>query len=312
MLKTIFAVFAFFLFTPQLFAQNEIILKSDKGFYIEHKVVSKDNYYSVGRRYNAGPKDIAALNKLDMNKGLNIGQVIRIPLTAANFSQTVNTGAPVFYKTGDKENLAKVSSKSNNVPIDNLRYWNALETETPPSGTKLIVGFLISSELPSVTINYKNNTKPLNPVMEEKINPPPPQEVKIETPVKKDPGIVKEVKQDVKTPVVSHTNEGYFKTSFEQQVKSIPVSKSETVAAGIFKTTTGWNDGKYYVLIDGVKTGTIVKIINPDNNKAVYAKVLGEISSIRQNEGLTIRMSNAAASILLVNEQDKFVVKINY
>jgi hypothetical protein len=316
MLKTLFPVLAFILFSLPLAAQNEIILKSDKGLYIEHKVAAKENYYSIGRRYNAGPKDIAAYNKLDMNKGLNIGQVLRIPLTSTNFSQTVNSGTPVYYKTGDKESLAKISSKSNNVPVDNLRYWNALETETAPGNAKLIIGFLLSPELPSVTINNKINKSPVTPVLDEKINPPPPREIIIEELKKdeprKEPVVVKEIKPEVKSPGVSNTGEGYFKTSFDQQVRSTPVTKSETVAAGIFKTTSGWNDGKYYVLIDGVKTGTIVKIINPDNNKAVYAKVLGEISSIRQNEGLTIRMSNAAASMLQVNEQDKFVVKINY
>ena len=58
--------------------------------------------------------------------------------------------------------------------------------------------------------------------------------------------------------------------------------------------------------------GTIVRVINPSNNKTVYAKVLGEMSGIRQNEGLNIRISNAAAAALEVTEQDKFIVKVNY
>ena len=58
--------------------------------------------------------------------------------------------------------------------------------------------------------------------------------------------------------------------------------------------------------------GTIIKIINPTNNNAIYAKVLGEMSGIRQNEGLNIRMSNAAAAALNISDQDKFIVKVNY
>ena len=81
---------------------------------------------------------------------------------------------------------------------------------------------------------------------------------------------------------------------------------------GIFKTTSGWQDAKYYLLIDKVLPGTIVKIINPANNKIIYAKVLGEMSGIRQNEGLNIRISNAAVAALEIPEQDKFIVKINY
>ena len=84
------------------------------------------------------------------------------------------------------------------------------------------------------------------------------------------------------------------------------------MTAGIFKTASGWKDSKYYLLMDGVQPGMVVKIINPDNNKMVYAKVLGEMSGIRQNEGLNIRISNSAASVLEVPDLEKFVVKVNY
>jgi hypothetical protein len=57
--------------------------------------------------------------------------------------------------------------------------------------------------------------------------------------------------------------QGYFKSSFDQQIKKSPTTKNETVTAGIFKTANGWKDGKYYLLIDGVQPGTILKITNP-------------------------------------------------
>lgn len=106
--------------------------------------------------------------------------------------------------------------------------------------------------------------------------------------------------------------QGYFRSHFEQQIRKSPITKDETVTAGIFKTTSGWQDEKYYILIDAVAPGTIIKIVNPTNSKAVYAKVLGEMSGIRQNQGYNIRISNAAATALQVTEQDKFIVKINY
>jgi hypothetical protein len=36
------------------------------------------------------------------------------------------------------------------------------------------------------------------------------------------------------------------------------------------------------------------------------------MNGIRQNEGLDIRISNAAAASLGVTETDKFIVKVNY
>ena len=64
--------------------------------------------------------------------------------------------------------------------------------------------------------------------------------------------------------------------------------------------------------MDKVQPGTIVKIINPSNNKAVFAKVLGEMAGIRQNQGYNIRISNAAAAALEIAEQDKFIVKTQF
>jgi hypothetical protein len=61
-----------------------------------------------------------------------------------------------------------------------------------------------------------------------------------------------------------------------------------------------------------VDPGTIVKIINPGNNKILYAKVLYNMESIRQNQGLDIRISDAAAAALAISETDKFIVKVNY
>ena len=119
------------------------------------------------------------------------------------------------------------------------------------------------------------------------------------------------VPQPIQQSVVVSGN-GYFKNDFEKQVKVIPVTTDQTVTSGIFKTTSGWEDGKYYLLIDDVTPGTIVKITNPSNNNAIYAKVLGEMAGIRQNEGYGIRISNAGASLLNVSDQEKFIVKINY
>ena len=133
----------------------------------------------------------------------------------------------------------------------------------------------------------------------------PVEKKKEETP-KVIPAVVKE---ELRTSALDY---GYFKTSFDQQVKARPISRDATVTSGIFKTLFGVMDAKYYMLMDGVSPGTVIKITNPDNNKAVYVKVLGGMSGIRQNQGYDIRISNAAASALQVTEDEKFIVRVNY
>lgn len=317
MKKSLFTAFVFLWSVQLVTAQRpDLVLKSgDKGLYLDHKVAAKESYYAIGRLYNVHPAALASYNKLDLKKGLVIGQLLRIPLTDTNFTQKGNSGTPVYYKVAQGESLSKVSSSNKNVSLDNLQNWNDLPANGPKAGSKLVVGFLLSKEMPSVTITGKLKQQEHAVVKEEvpalipETKPTQPEVTKavvIEEPKKSEPVFAK---QEDKT---STAGDGYFKYHFEQQVKKNPVTKDETVTSGIFKTTSGWLDNKYYLLMDAVSPGTIVKIANPSNNKVIYAKVLGEMAGIRQNEGFDIRISSAAASVLQVTEQDKFIVKVSY
>jgi len=309
-------------------AQSEglAVKHGDKGLYLEHTVASGQGLYAVGRLYNVNPKYIAAFNKMDMNKGLEIGQVIRVPLTDTNFTQKNNKGVPVYYTVGPSEGLLKVSTVNNKVTMQKLRDWNGLKSDALQVGQKLIVGYLVSKEMQTLAVNTPKTTpareedKRTEPVEEKPavktqpvtaVQPDPPPTTPKEEPKKEEPKKTEPVITRQENIPVSK-EQGYFRSFYEQQVKQNPVSKNTTVTASIFKTSSGWEDAKYYLLIDGVATGTIVQLTNPDNNKAIYAKVLGEMNGIRQNQGLGVRISNAGAAALGVNDMEKFILKIAY
>lgn len=314
----------------QLNAQRSdlYVKRTDKGLSVEHKVAPKESFFSIGRLFNVHPRHIASFNKLDFNKGLQIDQRLLIPLTDTNFTQKGNSGTPVYYKTAASGNLADVSKANGNVPVSRLKSWNNLSTDQVKKDAKLIIGFLQSKELPSVTLKVKQE-EPVKiqeqPVTENRQPEKPKVEVGETPKVEPKPELkpVEEVKKpaEVPAPVISrpveqepmsNNNQGYFKPWFDQQVKMTPVSKEETVTAGIFKTASGWQDGKYYILMDGVSIGTIIRVSNPSNTRVIYAKVLGEMSGIRQNDGYNVRISNAAASMLQVTDTEKFILKITY
>jgi LysM repeat protein len=319
MKKLVLSLFLFFT-TISLFAQQELLIQSNnKGFYITHTVQTKENFYSIGRLYNLSPKDIAAYNSLDMNNGLNVGQQVMIPLTAANFTQTSTASFPVYYKVGEKEGLYRVSLKNNNVLMATLRKYNNLSSDAISVGQKLIVGYIKSSENGAVATHTPTTTTPPTTTTistSPKTEPQAPKEEpkKVEAVVANEPPKETQVKQTA-APVqtaVRDANGGYFKTAFEQQSKSMNANKETTATASIFKTASGWQDTKYYALMDGVEPGTIVRVVNPSNSKAIYAKVLGGMSGIRQNAGLDVRISNAAANVLDITDTEKFVIKVNY
>ena len=325
-----------------VFSQDLVLKSGSKGMYLEHKVAAKEGLFPLGRMYNVHPRHIANFNGIDFNKGLAIGQKINIPLTDTNFKQNVNKGVPVYYVT-EKENLANISVKSK-AQIGDLRGWNNLAVDNAAAGTKLIIGFLITNEMQdrvvaitpktlvveeSVSNVKKQETsekkQPVNEpkkdvVVEESVsNVKKAEEQKKQTePAVKETPPEKEEPKKTEPPIVkpqASMNEdgtGYFKNNFNQQLKTSPLTKEQTLTSSIFKTQSGWQDGKYYLLINGVEPGTIVKITNPSNSKTVYAKVLYSMDKIRENQGVDIRISDAAASSLAVSETDKFILKVNY
>ena len=337
-------------FCTCIFSQDLVVKSGSKGLYLEHKVAPKEGLFPIGRIYNVHPRHIANFNGIDFNKGLSIGQLINVPLTDTNFKQTVNKGVPVYYKATEKESLANISVKSK-AQIGNLRAWNNLTTDNMPAGTKLIIGFLITKELQDrvVTITAPNTPVVEESVSDvkkaeaqkkqtETITPKPPvveesvsnvkkaeeQKKQTEPPITKEADIKKEEPKKAEAepkktePVVKQpetTNDdgtGYFRNNFFQQIKTSPLTKDQTVTSSIFKTSSGWQDGKYYLLMNGVEPGTIVKITNPGNSKIVFAKVLYAMDKIRENQGVDVRISDAAAATLSVSETDKFILKVNY
>ena len=104
--------------------------------------------------------------------------------------------------------------------------------------------------------------------------------------------------------------EGAFAGLFADQTKNNPANKVSGECDS-FKSTSGWKDGKYYVLMNKVTPGTIIKITSTSTNKSVYAKVLGEIPKQVENDGLLIRLSNSATAQLQM-PNGKFAVELQY
>ena len=86
---------------------------------------------------------------------------------------------------------------------------------------------------------------------------------------------------------------------------------NEAGSGAVFKSNSGWQDGKYYCLHNTAAPGTIIKVTANSTGKTIYAKVLDVIPDIKQNSGLIIRISNAAAQELGIGEA-KFDCSLSY
>ena len=300
-----------------------VIKKTGPDYYIEHKVQAKENWYSIGRVYLLSPKVISAFNELSMDKGLSIGQQIKIPLTADNFNQSDNaafTGPAIVHIVAQGEGLLRLANVYK-VTMEQLREWNRLTSDQLKVNSNLIIGFL---QAPGA-----GNIQPASPIVKEAqpIKPSSGDQLQktntasenqaqkqtaqkqpvVNTPVSEKPAQPSTTQQQtaqVNASVYSTGTSsaasatGFFAGVFLSQSKEGKQQKMETPAYGVFKSTSGWQDAKYYILMNNVVPGTVVRITSRNTGRQIYAKVLGAVPPGKESEGLLLRISNAAASAL--------------
>ncbi len=341
-------VIALLSFTQFAWSQSDMTVQgTSPDLYLMHTVQPKETWFAIGRIYNAAPKDIAALSGVTMDK-LAIGQELKVPLTEHNFSQDGKKNAdevfvPVYHIVQEKEWMYRISQHVNKIPIESLEKWNSVTNDQLQAGMKLIVGYLkvktassplaanglkklivpaattggaatkpategtvVKTEKPADTKPADTKATETKPVEVHK------EELKKEEPKKEDtkslgtpPTTTPVTPVNVTEGSYSGYKGGYFKNTYSGS------GKSTAGNAGIFRSTSGWKDGKYYALINNVPVGTIVKITYSSTNKSVFAKVLGQMPDMRESVGLTLRLSDAAAAELGA-EMGKFYVDVAY
>ena len=294
-----------------------------------HTVAPKETLYSLARKYNVPPKELAAYNNLTIETGLTIGQVIKIPAKGAmpvsktaappsnktgaiakKMEPVETSGVPIYHKVEKKETLYHISKLFPNVSMDDIKKWNNLTTDGVSEGTNLIVGYEKGKKTTAATKPVKENTEvktvAVEPVKEKTITAE--KTVTPETRAVLPPVTTEPAKQETIKVTGKGNSGGYFKTQYAAQSSA---NKEETGTAAVFKSTSGWEDGKYYCLHNTAPSGTILKITNKSTQKTIYAKVLDVIPDLKQNAGILIRLSNAAADELGAGENN-FEAVVNY
>ena len=294
-----------------------------------HTVGPKETLFSIGRMYEVHPKELASYNKISFDEGVKIGQVLKIPekknmapvaektqssaalVTPApsntapapaqvTTSSNVN-GKPKYHTVQKGESLYQIARSYPGINVAELKKWNKLGDGGLKEGQKLIVGF--TSETVEVSAVPKQEAPKAQMAAKTEI---PATTSTPQTPVVTTTTSSPAPKENVKVG-----DGGYFKSLFIVQSRAAGSPKSENGQAAVFKSNSGWDDSKYYCLFNSAPAGTILKITNANTQKFVYAKVLDVIPDVQQNEGVVVRLSNAAAAELGANGE-KFQVSLNY
>jgi LysM repeat protein len=295
---------------------------------IVHKLDPKDNYYSIGRRYNVSPKAIIQFNN---NAPLKIGGIVKVPTelpfsgeaaaqpaVTAPAKQVVTNPAPAQQKPVTQapvqQNKPQVQPPvSSPAPVVqaavNKQQQAAIDTVKKVSMLN-VQQYKVSAGETLYSIAKRFNTsvediRALNKLSSDSLAPNqiinvrsglPPEEAK------------QPVMQRDSTTVVAQTD-----TTGGDHGKANRFGLYEKVEKGVatWMDDAGLDPKKELVLHRTAPIGTIIKITNPMNNHTTFAKVVGRFTDNEVNKNVLIIMTKNTADALGALDK-RFQVNISY
>jgi len=291
-----------------------------------YKVVSKDTWSGLSRKYHKEIDELKAVNP-GIND-LKIGQIINIPIentvndkseNKSDTSAEIKMRKPIAVINAPVKNNNKVHviekgetlfgiARKYDVSPNDIRKWNHLDNDDIKAGQKLIVS---STESVAIKTEVKKqeskNETILQPLDDKKL------EAK-NNEVKNDSKLIAEASNKVIPPSPSPSEMEYKPMRTEVKRSN---GKSGAVIEVNESGMASWirdgdiNQSKFYALHRNAPPGTIIKVTNRMNGDYVFVKVVGTLPDTGDNDKQILKMSEAAAKrIGAINE--KFQVELNY
>ncbi|MDQ2751540.1 MAG: LysM peptidoglycan-binding domain-containing protein [Bacteroidota bacterium] len=333
-------------FVLLLFVLFICVKTNAQSAYSMHTIASGETLSVLVKKYHTTVGDVMRLNGMNTNSQLHIGDKIKIPAGGTVVAQKPAPPASAPAKTQDAtakthvvekgETLYRLS-KEYNISVDKLIALNHLSKPTTHIGQILIISDGVAPQKTATETKEKpvpvqadtkapalqNNTTSTASTTTQT----PLQSTATETPVQQNSTPTPSVTTPKTTVVPSSENnanavtntaysnnnttapkEGFFITQYGKE-EGQKKEQNKTGSTMTFKSASGWADKKYYILMNDVPTGSIVKI--QSGKTELYAKVLWNLGEMKQNDGLLFRISTAAAAALGITDE-KFDLKVSY
>lgn len=247
---------------------------------ILHKLDAKDNYYSIGRRYNVAPKAIIDYNN---NAQLVIGNIVKVP-TEQPFAQSTTRTA--------QQN--KTVTQPTAQPVTTIP-----KTVTPPDNASIVTQqYKVSAgeTLYSIAKRFESTVEDITTINGlTSTNLTPGQIIKVRTGLP-EPVPVRPVAVRDATNVALSTDSGIVDKRLGANKFGLYEKNEKGVATWIDDPSL--DSAKKLALHRTAPIGAVVKITNPMTNRTTYAKVVGRINDNENTKDAIIVMTkNVAESI---------------
>ncbi len=218
-------------------------------FFLLHAVEGGQSLPRIAERYGVTTEALNAENGISFPQQISPGTTLRIPMSQSNLLMANGAEtAPVYYRCAGRENLVVLAGSIGRT-FRNLQDINPGLKQYAVNGSLLLLGYL-----------QKGKVRP-DEIIPEKDAPKP------DTTPKEKP-VVKTA--DTTAAPVESEAEKAFKSLAETGVQMAEQTGPVTFFPGGVKTT-------YFAFHATAGRGTILRIRNPANGKAVYAKVIGPL-----------------------------------
>jgi LysM repeat protein len=258
---------------------------------IQHKVEAGQTLYFISKKYNVSIAELRASNPaIGEDLIIKPGQDLKIPVK--NTVVKLDESNYKIHVVKTKETLYSIS-KLYNVSVDDLISMNNLDNPSISVGQEIRVQKL---NVDNQAIYVKPEVKPTTTVTPEVKTP-----TAVVTPI---------------TPVVapSKTPEKEIEASSDEDVtlyKQLFDAYNQpgntlNKDKGIGNYLDGTSTGAYLAMVNNVPAGQIIKLRNLMNNKVIYLKVVGPLSTKETDKNISIKISKSAAVDLNIIE-DRFL-----
>lgn len=261
---------------------------------ILHKLDAKDNYYSIGRRYNVAPKAIIDYNN---NAPLVIGNVVKVP-TEQSFTQSVTRTAPQNKTTVQTPAQSASTAPKTVATAADAPGIVTQQYKVSAGETLYAIAKRFDSTVEDITtINGLTSTS-LTPGQMLKVRTGVPQ-----------PEPVRSVAPRDATTVAITPDSGIVDKRLGANKFGLYEKNEKGIATWIDDPSL--DSDKKLALHRTAPIGTVVKITNPMTNRTTYAKVVGRINDNEETKDAIIVMTkNVAESIGVLDKRTR--INISY
>ena len=250
-------------------------MRKGSGLSIAYRLKKGESVSMIAARFHSPIEKIESNSQVDGRKKLPVGTTLYIPVvsgenfTASREAVGIDHQEPLYFKVGEKDNLALISLFAG-VKKQDIVQWNTMKGNNLRQGDIVFIGWM--------KVIAKDSTSLAD-------------------------GIAYPTASGTAARTATDTSRhayGELDSLYNAQTRNGTNTISEKGTAAFFEKAG--SNKIFYAFHNTSPRGTVIKVYNPGSGKTIYVKVLSTIPETKEFANCIIGISNAAKEALGVTD----------